>query len=89
MIPGRSYAVAAGVEVADGAEGRSSPTGRPGGHALYVKDGLLHYTFNWVGTVQQDVVASTRSRWEPTRWWPSSRPRDRTTIRAQPGPGAR
>ena len=60
MIPGRSYAVAAGVEVADGAEGVIfAHGGVPGGHALYVKDGLLHYTFNWVGTYQQDVVATT------------------------------
>jgi hypothetical protein len=32
--------------------------GVPGGHSLYVKDGKLRYTFNWVGTVLQDVVAT-------------------------------
>lgn len=59
MIPGRSYAVAAGVTVEDGAEGVIfAHGGVPGGHALYLKDGVLRYTFNWVGTYQQDVVAS-------------------------------
>ena len=31
--------------------------GVPGGHSLYVKDGRLRYTFNWIGTTLQDVVA--------------------------------
>jgi arylsulfatase len=31
--------------------------GVPGGHSLYVKDGKLRYTFNWIGTILQDVVA--------------------------------
>ena len=31
--------------------------GVPGGHSLYVKDGRLRYTFNWIGTHLQDVVA--------------------------------
>jgi arylsulfatase len=29
----------------------------PGGHSLYVKDGRLRYTFNWIGTVLQDVIS--------------------------------
>ncbi|MCB1004179.1 MAG: arylsulfatase [Acidimicrobiales bacterium] len=59
MIQGRSYALAAGVTVDDDVEGVIfAHGGVPGGHALYVKDGRLHYTFNWVGTVQQDVVAA-------------------------------
>jgi arylsulfatase len=31
--------------------------GVPGGHSLYLKDGRLRYTFNWVGSKLQDVVA--------------------------------
>ena len=31
--------------------------GVAGGHSLYVKDRRLRYTFNWVGTHLQDVVA--------------------------------
>jgi hypothetical protein len=27
------------------------------GHSLYIKDRRLRYTFNWIGTVLQDVVA--------------------------------
>ena len=34
---------------------------RFGGHALYVKDGMLKYVYNWVGTLEQ-IVEST----EPT-----------------------
>jgi arylsulfatase len=29
-----------------------------GGHALYVKDGRLHYVYNFVGMTEQHVVAS-------------------------------
>ncbi len=58
MVQGRSYALAAGVKVEEGAEGVIfAHGGVPGGHALYLKDGTLHYTFNWVGTTLQDVVA--------------------------------
>ena len=59
MIPGRSYTIAAGVAVDDpGAEGVLwAAGGVAGGHSLYVKDGRLRYTFNWVGTYLQDVVA--------------------------------
>ena len=58
-IHGRSYTIAAGVEV-DSADVEGviwAAGGVPGGHSLYVKDGRLHYTFNWVGTTLQDVVA--------------------------------
>ena len=59
MIPGRSYTIAAGVAVdADDAEGVIwAAGGVAGGHSLYVKDRRLRYTFNWVGTFLQDVVA--------------------------------
>ena len=58
-IPGRSYTIAAGVRIdSTDVEGVVwAAGGVPGGHSLYVKDGKLRYTFNWVGTVLQDVVA--------------------------------
>jgi arylsulfatase A-like enzyme len=58
-INGRSYTIAAGVDIASTeAEGvLYAHGGVAGGHSLYVKDGLLRYTFNWVGTHLQDVVA--------------------------------
>ena len=58
-LPGRSYTIAAGVTVeSDGVEGVIwAAGGVPGGHSLYVKDGTLRYTFNWIGTHLQDVVA--------------------------------
>ena len=58
-IPGRSYAIAAGLAVDEAdAEGVLwAAGGVAGGHSLYVKDGRLRYTFNWVGTYLQDVVA--------------------------------
>ena len=60
-IPGRSYTIAAGVRIdAEDVEGVIwAAGGVPGGHSLYVKDGRLRYTFNWIGTVLQDIVADT------------------------------
>ena len=60
-IPGRSYTIAAGVRIDSGdVEGVVwAAGGVPGGHSLYVKDGRLRYTFNWIGTVLQDVVAES------------------------------
>jgi len=59
QLPGRSYTIAAGVKVesADVQGVIWAAGGVPGGHSLYVKDGKLRYTFNWVGTTLQDVVA--------------------------------
>ena len=59
QVPGRSYTIAAGLTVdATDVEGVIwAAGGIPGGHSLYVKDGRLRYTFNWVGSVLQDVVA--------------------------------
>ena len=58
-MPGRSYTIAAGVRIdATTAEGVLwAAGGVPGGHSLYIKDGRLRYTYNWVGTHLQDVVA--------------------------------
>ena len=59
-IPGRSYTLSAGVDVESAdAEGVIwAAGGVAGGHALYVKDRKLRYTFNWVGSHFQDVVAT-------------------------------
>ena len=58
-INGRSYTIAAGVEL-DSADAEGvlyAHGGVAGGHSLYVKDRRLHYAFNWIGTHLQDVVA--------------------------------
>ncbi|MCB9387531.1 MAG: arylsulfatase [Microthrixaceae bacterium] len=60
-IPGRSYKIAAGLTV-DSKDVQGviwAAGGVPGGHSLYVKDGHLRYTFNWIGTTLQDVVADS------------------------------
>ncbi len=57
----RSYDIAAEVTVDEGelpdgvifAQGSST-----GGHTLYVKEGRLHYVYNWLGEVQQKISAS-------------------------------
>jgi arylsulfatase len=58
-INGRSYTIAAGVEVeSSDAEGvLFAHGGVIGGHSLYIKDKRLRYTFNWIGSKLQDVVA--------------------------------
>jgi arylsulfatase len=60
-VPGRSYKIAAGLTVeSDDVQGVIwAAGGVPGGHSLYVKDGKLNYTFNWIGTTLQDVIADT------------------------------
>ncbi|MCB0829122.1 MAG: arylsulfatase [Solirubrobacterales bacterium] len=58
-ITGRSYKIAAGVEV-DSADAEGvlwAAGGVPGGHTLFIKDGRLHYTYNWVGSTLQKVAA--------------------------------
>ncbi len=58
-INGRSYTIAAGVAVDDAsAEGvLYAHGGVAGGHSLYIKGQRLRYTFNWVGTHLQEIVA--------------------------------
>ncbi|MFA9401308.1 MAG: arylsulfatase, partial [Acidobacteriota bacterium] len=58
-VTGRSYKIAAGVSVdSDKAEGVLwAAGGIPGGHSLYIKDGHLRYSYNWVGSTMQDVTA--------------------------------
>jgi arylsulfatase len=56
----RSYTIIAEVEIPEtGAEGAIFAQGsRFGGHALYMKDGLLHYVYNWAGIDRQKVASS-------------------------------
>jgi arylsulfatase len=60
-VNGRSFTIAAGVSIeSPDAEGvLYAHGGVAGGHSLYVKDRRLHYTFNWVGTHLQDVIADS------------------------------
>jgi arylsulfatase len=32
--------------------------GRFGGHSLFVKDHKLHYVYNWLGEIEQEIVSS-------------------------------
>ena len=59
-IHNRSYSIGAQVDIpAPGAAGVLFAHGaRFGGHALYVKDNRLHYVYNFVGVVEQQVVAT-------------------------------
>ncbi|MEE9178111.1 MAG: arylsulfatase, partial [Acidimicrobiia bacterium] len=54
----RSYTIAAGVVIGDGAEGvLFAHGGTGGGHALYLQDGHLHYTYNWLAEEHQKVTS--------------------------------
>jgi arylsulfatase A-like enzyme len=56
----RSFTIAAAVDLEPGAEGVLFSQGaRAGGHALYVKDGRLHYTYNWLGEREQTVSSES------------------------------
>jgi arylsulfatase len=57
-IPGRSYTIAAGVEVGPDAEGvLFAHGGVAGGHSMYVQDHRVVYAFNWLGTSLQVITA--------------------------------
>jgi arylsulfatase len=60
-VRNRSYAIGAVLDIPrPGAEGVLFAHGsRFGGHALYVKDNRLHYVYNFVGSLEQKVVANT------------------------------
>jgi hypothetical protein len=45
------------VDAADAAGVLFAGGGLIGGHSLYIKDRRLQYTYNWIGTHLQDVVA--------------------------------
>lgn len=58
-VNGRSYAIVAGVTI-DDADAHGVVYGHggvSGGHALYVKDRRIRYTYNWVGSHLQQIVA--------------------------------
>ncbi len=59
-IRNRAYSIGALVDIpTPGAEGVIFAHGsRFGGHALYVKDNRLHYVYNFVGSLEQKVVAT-------------------------------
>ena len=57
----RSYTIAAGVDI-DGPDAQGvlfAHGGVAGGHALYVKDGHLHYVYNWLGERVQTITSAT------------------------------
>jgi arylsulfatase len=58
-VRNRSYSIAALVDIpGPGAHGVLFAHGsRFGGHALYVRDGRLHYVYNFVGSQEQKIVA--------------------------------
>ncbi|HEY6761309.1 MAG TPA: hypothetical protein VI318_17555 [Baekduia sp.] len=60
---GRSYKILAQVEVADGeAQGVIFAQGaRFGGHALFLKDGNLWYTYNFIGIPPEQQLVSDRA----------------------------
>ncbi|WP_404817070.1 arylsulfatase [Streptomyces thermolineatus] len=56
-IRGRSYTVVADTRL-DTPEAHGvlfAHGGRFGGHSLYLKDGCLHYVYNWLGRVEQRI----------------------------------
>jgi arylsulfatase len=57
----RSYTIAAGVTIDTPEAGGVlfSQGAAAGGHALYVKDGRLHYAYNWLGERLQTVSSET------------------------------
>ena len=59
-IRNRSFAIRAEVEIPDaGAEGVVFAHGsRFGGHAIYMKDGKMHYIYNWLGDIKQQVISN-------------------------------
>jgi arylsulfatase A-like enzyme len=55
----RSFTIAAAVDLKtpEAAGVLFSQGARAGGHALYLKDGRLHYTYNWLGENEQTVTS--------------------------------
>jgi arylsulfatase len=58
-VNSRSFTIAAGVTIdsADASGVIYAHGGVSGGHSLYVQDQRLRYTYNWLGTYLQDIVA--------------------------------
>lgn len=60
-VRGRSYKIIADVEIEDGAEGVIFAHGsRFGGHALFLKDGRLHYVYNFLGIPPEQTFISEK-----------------------------
>jgi arylsulfatase A-like enzyme len=58
-IRGRSYKIAAEVDLKKGAQGVLFAHGHVfGGHALYIKDGKLKYVYNFLGENEQTITSS-------------------------------
>ena len=59
-VRNRSYSIGAVLDIpGPGAQGVLFAHGsRFGGHALYVKDGRLHYVYNFVGSIEQHITAT-------------------------------
>ncbi|WP_040495474.1 arylsulfatase [Ilumatobacter nonamiensis] len=58
-VRGRSYKILANVTVGDGAEGVIFAHGsRFGGHSLFIKDGRLHYVYNFLGVKPEQQFSS-------------------------------
>jgi arylsulfatase len=66
-VRGRSYTIAAGVslDTPEAAGVLFAHGGVGGGHSLYLKDGRLHYLYNWLGERHQFV--SSERELEPGR----------------------
>ncbi|MEA2000695.1 MAG: arylsulfatase [Actinomycetota bacterium] len=57
-VRNRSFKIAAEVNVSAGAQGVLFSHGSSfGGHSLYIKDSKLHYVYNWLGEIEQEVVS--------------------------------
>jgi len=60
-VRGRSYKVIADAILEEGAEGVLFAHGsRFGGHALFIKDGRLHYVYNFLGIPPEQTFSSER-----------------------------
>ncbi|MCW8139292.1 MAG: sulfatase-like hydrolase/transferase [Planctomycetota bacterium] len=59
-ITQRSFEITAEIDIHDGApDGVIFAQGSHiGGHTLYVKDGRLHYVYNWLGELQQKLATA-------------------------------
>ncbi|MDG3009492.1 arylsulfatase [Rhodococcus sp. D2-41] len=55
---GRPFEILAEVELAADSQGvLFAHGGRFGGHSLYIKGGKLHYVYNWLGKLRQEIVS--------------------------------
>jgi len=60
-VRGRSYKILADVEVTKGTEGVIFAHGsRFGGHTLFIKDGMLHYVYNFLGIKPEQTFVSKK-----------------------------